>query len=99
MAIHSSTLAWKILWTEEPGRLQSMVSQRLRHDWARIHTKYEGWEDGEVFVVGQIWNHGTWHVLNITLAVHESWHLLLIALSFLGGFPGGSAGEESACNA
>ena len=30
---HSSTLAWKILWTEEPGRLQSMESQRVRHDW------------------------------------------------------------------
>ena len=28
MAVHSSTFAWKILWTEEPGRLQSMWSQR-----------------------------------------------------------------------
>ena len=34
MATHSSTLAWKISWTEEPGRLQSMGSQRVRHDWA-----------------------------------------------------------------
>ena len=32
MAIHSSTLAWKILWVEEPDRLQSMGSQRVRHD-------------------------------------------------------------------
>ena len=32
MAIHSSTLAWKIPWTEEPDRLQSMGSQRVRHD-------------------------------------------------------------------
>ena len=32
MAIHSSTLAWKIPWTEEPGRLQSMGSKRVRHD-------------------------------------------------------------------
>ena len=31
MAIHSSTLAWKIPWTEEPGRLQSMGSQRVGH--------------------------------------------------------------------
>ena len=31
---HSSTLAWKIPWTEEPGRLQSMGSQRVGHDWA-----------------------------------------------------------------
>ena len=34
MAPHSSTLAWKISWTEEPGRLQSMGSLRVRHDWA-----------------------------------------------------------------
>ena len=32
MATHSSILAWRILWTEEPGRLQSMRSQRVRHD-------------------------------------------------------------------
>ena len=32
MAAHSSTLAWKIPWTEEPGRLQSMGSQRVGHD-------------------------------------------------------------------
>ena len=34
MAIHSSVLAWKIPWTEEPGGLQSMGSQRVGHDWA-----------------------------------------------------------------
>ena len=34
MAPHSSTLAWKIPWMEEPGRLQSMRSLRVRHDWA-----------------------------------------------------------------
>ena len=32
MATHSSTLAWKMPWTEEPGRLQSMVSQRVGHN-------------------------------------------------------------------
>ena len=32
MAIHSSTIAWKIPWTEEPGRLQSMGSQRVGHN-------------------------------------------------------------------
>ena len=32
VAIHSSTIAWKIPWTEEPGRLQSMGSQRVGHD-------------------------------------------------------------------
>ena len=34
MATHSSILAWKIPWREEPGRLQSMGSQRVGHDWA-----------------------------------------------------------------
>ena len=34
MAPHSSTLAWKIPWTEEPGRLQSMGLLRVGHDWA-----------------------------------------------------------------
>ena len=34
MATHSSVLAWKIPWIEKPGGLQSMGSQRVRHDWA-----------------------------------------------------------------
>ena len=34
MAPHTSTLAWKIPWTEEPGRLQSMGSLKVGHDWA-----------------------------------------------------------------
>ena len=37
MATHSSILAWKILWTEELGGLQSRGSQRIRHDWACTH--------------------------------------------------------------
>ena len=38
MATHSSVLAWKIPWMEEPSRLQSMGSQRVRHDWATWHS-------------------------------------------------------------
>ena len=38
MATHFSILAWRIPWTEEPGRLQSMGLQRVRRDWARTHT-------------------------------------------------------------
>ena len=38
MATHSSILAWKIPWTEEPGGLQSMGLQRVRHDRATKHT-------------------------------------------------------------
>ena len=33
MATHSSIIAWRIPWTEEPGGLQSMGSQRIGHDW------------------------------------------------------------------
>ena len=38
MATHSSILAWKIPWTEEPGGLQSMGSQTVGHDWVVKHT-------------------------------------------------------------
>ena len=37
MATLSSLLAWEIPWTEEPGRLQSIASQRVGHDWVHIH--------------------------------------------------------------
>ena len=43
MATHSSTLAWKIPWTEEPCKLQSIESQRVGHDWATsLHFFTEG---------------------------------------------------------
>ena len=38
MATHSSILAWIIPWTEEPGRLQFVGLQRVRHNWATEHT-------------------------------------------------------------
>ena len=39
MATHPSILAWKIPWTEDPGRLQSIGSQRLGHNWSDWHTR------------------------------------------------------------
>ena len=43
IATNSSTIAWKIPWTEEPGRLQSMRSQRVGHDWVNsLHLLGEG---------------------------------------------------------
>ena len=42
MAIHSSTTAWKIPWTEEPGRLQFTGSQRVGHDGATSLTSPQG---------------------------------------------------------
>ena len=60
MTTHSSTLAWKIPWTEEPGRLQSMGSQRVRHDWATslslitfMHWRTK-WQPTPVFLPGEI---------------------------------------------
>ena len=38
MATHSSLLAWRMPWTEGPGGLQSMRSQRVEYDWAHMHS-------------------------------------------------------------
>ena len=46
MATHSSTLVWEIPWMEEPGRLQSMGSQRVRHDWVTSLSLSLGWSSG-----------------------------------------------------
>ena len=42
MTAHSSTLAWSIPWTEEPGGLQSTGSQRVGHDWVTEHAAQSG---------------------------------------------------------
>ena len=59
MAPHSSTLAWKIPWTEEPGGLQSVGSRRVRHDWATslslftfMHWRRK-WQPTPVFLPGE----------------------------------------------
>ena len=55
MATHSSTLAWKIQWMEEAGRLQSTGLQRVRHDWVTslLFTKLE--EIKETWQLNRIW--------------------------------------------
>ena len=65
MATHSSTLAWKIPWTEEPGRLQSMESWRVRHDWATslslftfMHWRRK-WQPTPVFLPGESQGRGS----------------------------------------
>ena len=42
MATHSSVLAWRIPWTGEPGRLPSMGSHRVRHDWSDLAAASRG---------------------------------------------------------
>ena len=65
MAPHSSTLAWKIPWTEEPGRLQSMGSLRVRQDCATslslftfIHWRRK-WQPTPVFLPGESQGRGS----------------------------------------
>ena len=65
MAPHSSTLAWKIPWTEEPGRLQSMGSRRVRHDWVTslslftfMHWRGK-WQPTPVFLPGESQGRGS----------------------------------------
>ena len=64
-APHSSTLAWKIPWTEEPGRLQSMGSLRVGHNWAIslslftfMHWKRK-WQPTPVFLPGESQGQGS----------------------------------------
>ena len=65
MASHSSTLAWKIPWTEEPGRLQSMGSLRVGHDWGTslwlftfMHWRRK-WQPTPVFLPGESQGRGS----------------------------------------
>ena len=64
MTTHSGVLAWKISWTEEPGGLQSMGSQRVGHDWATNTYLHLGW--------GWDWNRKQHFSLSLSLlfAVH-----------------------------
>ena len=65
MAPHSNTLAWKIPWTEEPGRLQSMGSLRVRHDkvtslspFTFMHWRRK-WQPTPVFLPGESQGQGS----------------------------------------
>ena len=65
MAPHSSALAWKIPWMEEPGRLQSMGSLRVGHDWATslslftfMHRRRK-WQPTPVFLPGESQGRGS----------------------------------------
>ena len=77
MAPHSSTLAWKIPWAEEPVRLQSMGSLRVGHDWATslslftfIHWRRK-WQPTPVFLPGESRDGGAWWAA--VYGVAQSW--------------------------
>ena len=79
MAPHSSTLAWKIPWMEGPGRLQSMGSLRVGHDWATslslftfMHWRRK-WQPTPVFLLGESQGWGAWWAAVYGVAQSRTW--------------------------
>ena len=88
MAPHSSTLAWKIPWTEKLGRLQSMGSHRVGHDWRDLAAAAAGHHHGgRERVEGKVIKIGTF----VEVSGWDAW-----CFTFLYG---GSDGKASAYNA
>ena len=80
MAPHSSTLAWKIPWAEEPGGLQSMGSQRVGHDWAIslslftcMHWRRK-WQPTPVFLPGESQGRGSLVGCRLWMGSHRVGH-------------------------
>ena len=71
METHSNILAWGIPWTEEPGGLQSVASQRAGHDWRTKHTAQHPEHSTGLFIgiICQSWS--TWH--SLYQAVSQIW--------------------------
>ena len=78
MAPHSSTLAWKIPWMEEPGGLQSMGSLKVRHDWATSLSLFSfmhwrrRWQPTPVFLPGE--SQGRGGLVGYRLCSHRVGH-------------------------
>ena len=93
MAAHSSILAWRILWTEEPGWLQSMGPQKAGHDWATNTNTHIFF--GELSVHGLCWfligflllllSFSSLHILNIKL-LSDKWFADILSNSIGGLF-------------
>ena len=80
MAPHSSTLAWKIPWMEEPGGLQSMGSRKARHDWATslslftfMHWRRK-WQPTPVFLPGESQGRGSLVGCQTSMGSHRVGH-------------------------
>ena len=80
MAPQSTTLAWKILWTEEPGRLQSMRLLRVGHDWVTLLSLFtfmhwrRKWQPTPVFLPGESQGRGSLGTLLDKYAVSTFWY-------------------------
>ena len=114
MAPHSSTLAWKIPWMEEPGGLQSMGSLRVGHDWATslslftfMHWRRK-WQPTPVFLPGESQGREPGGLPSVgSHRVGHDWNDLAAAAAAAMiynhnrgevVFPGGSDGKESVCS-
>ena len=107
MAPHSSTLAWKIPWAEEPGRLQSMGSLRVGHDWVTSLSLFtfmpwrRKWQPTPVFLPGE--SRGQGSLVGCCLWGHTESDLTEVTQQQqqqqgpTGGFPGGTSGKEPTC--
>ena len=92
MAPHSSTLVWKIPWMEEPGRLQSMGSLGVGHDWVTslslftfMHWRRK-WQPTPVFLPGESQGRGS--LVAAVYGVAQSWTWLKwLSSSSSGHFP------------
>ena len=77
MAPHSSTLAWRIPWTEELGRLQTMGSRRVKHDWVTSLSLFtfthwrRKWQPTPVFLPGESQGRGS--LVAAVYGVTQSW--------------------------
>ena len=87
MFSHSSTLAWKIPWTEEPGRLQSMGSLGVRHNSATslslftfMHWRRK-WQPTPVFLPGESRDGGAWWAAVSGVAQSRTWLMRLSSSS------------------
>ena len=103
MAPQSSTIAWKIPWTEEPGWLQTMGSRRVGHDWSTslslfpfMHWRRK-WQPTPVFLPGESQGRGAWWAAVYGVAQSRTWLKRLSSSSTRMGFPGGTSGKEPTC--
>ena len=105
MAPHSSTLAWKIPWMEEPGGLQSMGSLRVRHDWATslslltfMHWRRQ-WQPTPVFLPGESHRGEPDGLPSMGLhRVRHGWSDLAAAVIHRASEPGQSSNDEVHAN-
>ena len=80
MTTHSSILTWRIPWTEEPGRLQSIGLQRVRYDWSDLACTQPSWETRRKIVGQSPWDPVLIQSPNLALVGHQAYSSVLACL-------------------